>query len=128
MRAMHGLLAAIGVGTLIALAYTHQQISLIEARYAIEQRVAAKGDRLDQHHILLYNVLTLQAPQLLEQRLARRDVQLVSPREIAWITPMPSPAVPAADPRGAPGLLARGRHTVARLLAPQATAEAQPVP
>lgn len=125
---MHGLLAAIGVGTLIALAYTHQQVALIEARYAIEQRVAAKGDRLDQHHILLYNVLTLQAPQLLEQRLARRDIQLVSPREIAWMAPTPSPAVPIVDPRSVPGLLARGRHTVARLLTPRATAEAQPVP
>ena len=118
----------VALGTLVALAYAHQQVILIEASYALEERAQQKAEALDQYQILLYNVLTLQAPQLLEQRLARRDVQLVSPREIAWITPMPSPAVPAADPRGAPGLLARGRHTVARLLAPQATAEAQPVP
>lgn len=128
MKTMRGLLTGIGVGTMLALAYTHQQIALIEARYAIEQRAAARGDLLDQHHILLYNVLTLQAPQLMEQRLARRDVELVSPRRIAWMASGFSPAVSVADMRGAPGLLARGRQWMARLAIPRATAEAQPAP
>lgn len=127
MNWMRRVMAGIGIGTLAALAYTHQQISLIEARYAIEQRMATRADRLDQHHILLYNVLTLQAPRLLEQRLARRDVALVSPRRIAWMAPS-SPAILPADPRGAPGLLARGRMMMARLVAPHATADAEPAP
>lgn len=125
---MRGLLMGIGAGTVIALAYTHQQVTLIEARYAIEQRAVLRGDLLDQHHILLYNVLTLQAPQLLEQRLARRDVELVSPRRIAWMAPVSSPAVLVAGTRGAPGLLARGRQWAARIMTPRATAEAQPAP
>ncbi len=116
------------MGTVLALAYTHQQIALIEARYAIEQRAATRGDMLDQHHILLYNVLTLQAPQLLEQRLARRDVELVSPRRVAWMASASAPAALVADQRGAPGLLARGRQFVARLMTPRAMAEAQPAP
>ncbi|MBI4227600.1 MAG: hypothetical protein HY600_04955 [Candidatus Omnitrophica bacterium] len=118
----------IGAGTLVALAYTHQQIVLIEARYAMERRLAMRADRLDQHHILLYNVLTLQAPRLLEQRLARRDVTLVSPRRIAWMAPSSVPAIPAAELRGAPGLLARGRQVMASLVTPHATAEAEPAP
>ena len=110
----------------MALAYTHQQIALIEAGYAIEQRAQLKADMLDQHHILLYNVLTLQAPQLLEQRLARRDVELVVPSRVAWL-PSPSSVV-VADRPSAPGLLERGRRLLAKMLTPRATAEAQPAP
>lgn len=127
MKRVGGALLTIGAGTVIALAYAHQQIMLIEARYAVEQRAAVRGDMLDQYHILLYNVLTLQAPQLLEQRLARRDVELVSPRRVAWVTsPATGPSI--AGTRGAPGLVARGRQWVGRVVAWRATAEAQPGP
>lgn len=127
MNSVRRWVLAIGVGTAVALAYTHQQIALIEAGYAIERRAQWRADRLDQYHILLYNVLTLQAPQWLEQRLARREIELVSPRRIAWAIPSPT-LFAVADKRGAPGLLERGRQFVARLMTPRATAEAQPVP
>ncbi len=121
------ILTGISVGTLIALAYTHQQITLIQSAYAVEQRAQVKTDKLDQYHILLYNVLTLQAPQWLEQRLARRDIELVSPRRIAWVATPPA-SLPVAETRGAPGLLERGRRLLARVTTPRATAEAQPAP
>lgn len=125
---MRQVMGAIGVATLVALAYTHQQIALIEARYAIAQRMATRADMLDQHHILLYNVLTLQAPRLLEQRLARRDVALVSPRRIAWMAPS-SVTIPAAGSRGRPGLLAQGRAAMARFMTARAsTDDAAPAP
>ena len=119
------MLAGIVAGTLMGLAYTHQQITLIQSAYAVEQRAQLKTDKLDQYHILLYNVLTLQAPQVLEQRLARRDIELVSPRRIAWVATLPS-SLPVAEPRGTPGLLERGRRFLARVTTPRATAEAQP--
>ena len=118
----------VGAGMVFALALTHQQIALIEASYAVEQRAQLKADMLDQYHILLYNVLTLQAPQLLEQRLARRDIALVSPCRIAWMAPRSTPSFLIADAPGAPGLLGRGRRWVARVLTPRATAEAVPGP
>ncbi len=121
------MLAGISAGTLLALAYTHQQITLIQSAYAVEQRAQLKADKLDQYHILLYNVLTLQAPQLLEQRLARREIELVSPRRIAWMAAPPS-SLPVAETRAAPGLLERGRRLLARVTTPRATAEAQPAP
>ena len=127
MRGIGRVLIGVGVGTAIALVYTHQQITLIEASYAVERQARLKEDMLDQHRILLYNVLTLQAPQLLEQRLARREIALVSPRRIAWVTSPPS-SLPVAGKRGAPGLLERGRRLVAQLAIPRATAEAQPEP
>ncbi|MBI4313367.1 MAG: hypothetical protein HY594_00980 [Candidatus Omnitrophica bacterium] len=126
MKRLKRTLAGIGVGALLALAYTDQQIALIEAGYAIEQRAQLKADMLDQHRILLSNVLTLQAPQLLEQRLARRDVEWVVPSRVAWLPSSPSSLVVAKP--GAPGLLERGRRLFARMLTPRATAEAQPVP
>lgn len=104
MRSVGRVLVGIGTGMVLALVYTHQQIALIEGGYAIEQRAQRRADMLDQYHILLYNVLTLQAPQLLEQRLARREITLVSPRRIAWMAVPPSSS-PVADTRGAPGLL-----------------------
>ncbi len=127
MRQVGWVLGAIGAGTLVALAYTHQQITLIEMGYAVEQRAQLRADMLDQYHILLYNVLTLQAPGLLEQRLARRDIALVSPRRVAWLA-TPESSSPVAGTRGAPGLLERGRRVVVRLMTPRATAEAQPAP
>lgn len=104
MKPVGRLLGGIGAGMVMALVYTHQQIVLIEAGYAIEQRAQERADMLDQYHILLYNVLTLQAPQLLEQRLARREIELVSPRRIAWMAGPPS-SHSIAETRGAPGLL-----------------------
>lgn len=126
MKRFKWMLMVIGVGTALALAYTHQQIALIEAGYAIEQRTQLKADMLDQHHILLYNVLTLQAPQLLEQRLARRDVELVIPSHVAWLAPTTSPLGLTNHRPGSPGFLERGRRLFARMLTPRATAEAQP--
>lgn len=128
MMRIHRGMMAVSIGMFVALALTHQQITLIEASYAVEQRVQLKADMLDQYHILLYNVLTLQAPQLLEQRLARRDITLVSPRRIAWMAPPITSSFLIADTRGAPGFLVRGRRWVARVLTPHATAEAVPGP
>lgn len=127
MKAFGRALVGIGVGTAVALAYTHQQITLIEAGYAVEQRAQRRADMLDQYHILLYNVLTLQAPQWLEQQLAGREIELVNPRRVAWATPTAA-SLPVADTRGAPGLLGRGRQWLARVMTPRATAEAQPAP
>ena len=128
MKRMLRWFLGVALGTLVALAYAHQQVILIEASYALEERAQQKAEALDQYQILLYNVLTLQAPQLLEQRLARRDIELVNPRQVAWVAAPASSAVLSADKRGAPGLLQRGRQFVARLMTPRATAEAQPGP
>jgi len=113
--------------TLVALSFTHQQILLIESRYAVQERAQRRAELLDQHNILLYNVLTLQSPQALEQRLARNEIELVKPLRTAR---MGSPSSISADAReqARASLLDEGRRLIARLLTPEATAEAEPEP
>ncbi|MBI3333647.1 MAG: hypothetical protein HYZ93_06110 [Candidatus Omnitrophica bacterium] len=69
----------LGIATLLALGIVQQRVALIQAGYQVESLRRLKEDLLDQHRVLQYNVLTLQSPVILSQRLAQRDVRLAPP-------------------------------------------------
>ncbi len=73
--------------TVLALGYVQQRIWLITLGYQVEKTSSLRDDLLDQHRVLHYNVLTLQSPVILDERLARRDVQLTPPKAIEILPP-----------------------------------------
>lgn len=91
-----GLLAV----TVLALGYVQQRIWLITLGYRVESLSSARDDLLDQYRVLNYNVLTLQSPVILDERLAKRDVQLTPPKAVEILpprlgTPPPGPVLSA---------------------------------
>ena len=66
----------------LSLGYVQQRVVLVTMGYKVENLRHFKEDLLDQHRILHYNVLALQSPVILSQRLARRDVQLAPPQQV----------------------------------------------
>ncbi len=87
------------LGTALALGLVHQKVDLIRLGYEVEGLGHARDDLLDQHRVLQYNVLTLQSPVILQERLAQRDVLLAPPRTVE--------IVPALTPAGPPGRSAK---------------------
>ena len=83
------------LGTVLALGLVHQKVDLIRLGYEVEGLGHARDDLLDQHRVLQYNVLTLQSPVILQERLAQRDVLLGPPRTVE-IVPVLTPAGPLA--------------------------------
>ena len=70
------------LATVLALGYVQQRIWLITLGYRVESMNSARDDLLDQYRVLNYNVLTLQSPVILDERLAKRDVQLTPPKAV----------------------------------------------
>lgn len=82
-------------GTFLALGYVQQRVSLVALGYDVEALDSQRDDLLDQHRVLHYNVLALQSPVILDERLARQAVQLAPPADVQVVTPRwvaPSPA------------------------------------
>ena len=75
------------VSTLLALGVVQQRVSLVAMGYDVEALGSQRDDLLDQHRVLHYNVLALQSPVILDERLARQAVQLAPPAEIQVVTP-----------------------------------------
>ena len=73
--------------TLLALGYVQQRVWLITLGYQVESMSSARDDLLDQYRVLHYNVLALQSPVILDERLAQRDVQLTPPKAIEILPP-----------------------------------------
>ena len=70
------------LSTCLALGYVQQRVWLITLGYRVEWLAAQRADLLDQHRVLHYNVLALQSPVILDERLAQRDVQLTPPKAV----------------------------------------------
>ncbi len=90
--------ACLVLATLLALGYVQQRVWLITLGYRVESMSSARDDLLDQYRVLHYNVLALQSPVILDERLAQRDVQLTPPKAIEILpprlgTPLPGPAL-----------------------------------
>lgn len=93
--------AVLGVSTLLALGVVQQRVSLVAVGYDVEALGSQRDDLLDQHRVLHYNILALQSPVILDERLARQAVQLAPPAEIQVVTPRLS-LTPAASTWSAP--------------------------
>ena len=94
------------LATALALGYVQQRIWLITLGYRVESLSSVRDDLLDQYRVLNYNVLTLQSPVILDERLAQRDVQLTPPKTIEILPPRlgmhpPGPAL-SAQPQSEP--------------------------
>ncbi len=81
------------LGTFLALGYVQQRVSLVTLGYEVEGLSSQRDDLLDQHRVLHYNVLALQSPVILDERLARQAVQMEPPADIQVVIPrLVSPA------------------------------------
>ena len=96
---MRKFLVTLCVATLLALGYVQQRISLVTLGYDVEALNSQRDDLLDQHRVLHYNVLALQSPVILDERLARQAVQLEPPADIQVVAPRLTP-VEGVPPRG----------------------------
>ena len=85
------------ISTCLALGYVQQRVSLVTLGYGVEVLTSQRDDLLDQHRVLHYNVLALQSPVILDERLARQDVQLAPPQEVEVVSPrLVSPLPPSS--------------------------------
>lgn len=92
------------VSTFLALGYVQQRVSLVALGYDVEAMGSRRDDLLDQHRMLHYNVLALQSPMILDERLARQAVWLAPPADVQVVTPKLISAVSAPEWSGHPGL------------------------
>ena len=116
--------------TVLALGYVQQRVWLIGLGYQVESLRHAKEDLLDQHRVLQYNVLTLQSPVILNQRLARRDVHLAPPQRVEVLTSVMGvsslPVVPHETDQAGQGLLRAAGRLAVRVLEGDQKAVAEP--
>ena len=84
---MRKFFACLLLSTVMALVYVQQRIGLITLGYQVEKMHSVRDDLLDQYRVLQYNVLALQSPVILDERLAQRDVQLTPPKAIEILPP-----------------------------------------
>ena len=94
--------AGLALTTVLALGYVQQRIWLITLGYQVEKTISLRDDLLDQHRVLHYNVLTLQSPVILDERLAQRDVQLTPPTAIEILPPRLGARTPGPALNGLP--------------------------
>lgn len=88
----------------MALGYVQQRVSLIALGYDVEAKISRRDDLLDQNRVLHYNVLALQSPLILGERLARQDVQMTPPADVEIMTRRLASPAPLSGWNGAPGL------------------------
>lgn len=96
--------ACLLTATFLALGYVQQRVSLVSLGYDVEALASRRDDLLDQHRVLHYNILALQSPVILDERLARQAVQLAPPADVQVVTtrwvstpPVPEWRVPLAS-------------------------------
>ena len=70
----------IGIITVAALLYVHQQIELVKLSYEIDCRDKQVKELLDRREILRYNISNLEAPSRLENVLSLRKVPVSYPK------------------------------------------------
>lgn len=85
----------LGLATVMALCYVQQRVWVITLGYDVERMGSLRDDLLDQHRVLNYNVLALRSPVILEERLSRKNVQLIPPTAVEVLSPRSGTVPPA---------------------------------
>lgn len=99
---MRRFLISLTLATTLALLYVHERVILMTSGYRVEELKTLKDDLLDQHRVLHYNVLTLQSPVILNQRLTSAQVEL-APAQKVEIVGIVSSSIGAEDkPKAVP--------------------------
>ena len=70
----------LGIVTLTALVYVHQQVELVKLSYEIDCKEKKLKEMLDRKGILRYNISNLESPSRLEKVLLERKVSISYPR------------------------------------------------
>lgn len=85
-------IALIGVLTLSALVYVHQQIELVKLSYEIDCREKKLKEMIDRKDILRYNISNLESPSRLENALSAKKVSVAYPKkgQIIMLSKTPS--------------------------------------
>jgi hypothetical protein len=71
----------LGVVTLAALVYVHQQVELVKLSYEIDCKEKKLKEMLDRKGILRYNISNLESPSRLEKVLLERKVSVSYPKK-----------------------------------------------
>ena len=71
----------LGIVTLTALVYVHQQVELVKLSYEIDCKEKKLKEMLDRRGILRYNISNLESPSRLEKVLLARKVSVVYPKK-----------------------------------------------
>lgn len=72
---------SIGVFTLAALVYVHQQIELVKLGYEIDCKEKMVKEMLDRREIMRYNISNLESPSRLENALSSKKVLVMYPKK-----------------------------------------------
>lgn len=72
---------SIGIVTLAALLYVHQQVELVKLSYEIDCKDKKVKEMLDRRDILRYNISNLESPSRLENALSSRKVLVAQPKK-----------------------------------------------
>ena len=70
----------IGVITLSALVYVHQQVELVKLSYEIDCKEKKLKEMVDRKDILRYNISNLESPSRLENALSAKKVSVAYPK------------------------------------------------
>ncbi|MDP3730448.1 MAG: hypothetical protein Q8R14_02860 [Candidatus Omnitrophota bacterium] len=73
-------IALLGIITLIALVYVHQQVELVKLSYEIDCKEKKLKEMLDRKGVLRYNISNLESPSRLEKVLLERKVSVSYPK------------------------------------------------
>ena len=73
-------LVFIGIVTLTALIYVHQQVELVKLSYSIDCKEKVLKTIIDQKEILRYNISNLEAPARLGKVLSSRNINVSLPK------------------------------------------------
>jgi hypothetical protein len=71
----------LGIVTLTALVYVHQQVELVKLSYEIDCKEKKCKEMLDRKGILRYNISNLESPSRLEKVLSERKVSVSYPKK-----------------------------------------------
>ena len=71
----------LGIVTLTALVYVHQQVELVKLSYEIDCKEKKLKEMLDRKGILRYNISNLESPSRLEKVLLERKVSVSYPKK-----------------------------------------------
>jgi len=73
------------LGTLVSLMYVHQQVNLVKLSYLIKDNEKRVEMLVDQNEFLKYNVASLKSPEVLEEVMLARDIELFHPEDCQFV-------------------------------------------
>ena len=94
----------LGIVTLTALVYVHQQVELVKLSYQIDCKEKKLKEMLDRKGILRYNISNLESPSRLEKVLLERKISVSYPKNGQVIRLARSPSYAPNGPLKVSGL------------------------